>query len=154
MSSTTRRDPPAMTNTAKLLGISADQLDSDLQSGQTLSSFASTAGISSSDLPSSVETDLKTSAPQGAPTLTTDQLQQRATNLINDDGPMRAQRAQVRARPQPFQSLSSTLGVDPDDLLSRAQGGDLGDLLQSSGTGYGSSDTGSLTNGLLYDRYH
>ncbi|HEX3975007.1 MAG TPA: hypothetical protein VHW96_02025 [Solirubrobacteraceae bacterium] len=41
-----RPQPPAMTQTAQLLGISTDQLSTDLKSGSTLSSLASKAGIS------------------------------------------------------------------------------------------------------------
>lgn len=44
--STQRPQPPAMTQTAQLLGISTDQLSTDLKSGSTLSSLASKAGIS------------------------------------------------------------------------------------------------------------
>lgn len=43
-----------MTSTAQLLDISTSQLSSDLASGQTLSSLAGAAGVSSSSLLSSV----------------------------------------------------------------------------------------------------
>lgn len=87
--STQRPKPqqPEMTDTASLLGISTSQLSSDLQSGQTLSSLASSDGVSSSDLLSSVESDLSSGAPQGAPTLSGDQLAQMATNMINGTQP-------------------------------------------------------------------
>lgn len=87
--STQNQQPPELnlTDTAQLLGISTTQLDSDLQSGQTLSSLAQTAGVSSSDLLSAVESDLSANAPQGAPTLSSDQLQQFATAVIDGTGP-------------------------------------------------------------------
>ncbi|HTU28135.1 MAG TPA: LysM peptidoglycan-binding domain-containing protein [Solirubrobacteraceae bacterium] len=75
--------PPSMTNTASLLGISTDTLTSDLQSGDTLSSLASSAGVSSSDLLSAVEQDMSANAPSGAPTLSSDQLTQMATDFID-----------------------------------------------------------------------
>jgi hypothetical protein len=79
--------PPAMTDTAKLFGISTSQLDQDLQSGTTLSSLASQDGVSSSSLTSAIESDLQANAPQGAPAPSSDQLNQMATNIANGTAP-------------------------------------------------------------------
>jgi hypothetical protein len=83
--STTRRAPPPLTTTAKLLGVSTDQLTKDLQSGTTLSSLASQQGVSSSALLSSVKSDLQANAPTGS-TASSSQLAQVATNLIQGGG--------------------------------------------------------------------
>jgi uncharacterized protein YidB (DUF937 family) len=80
------RSAMSMSNTADLLGVSTTDLATELQSGTTLSSLASSSGISSSDLLKSVESDLTANAPQGAPTLSSDQLKQMATDLINGTG--------------------------------------------------------------------
>jgi hypothetical protein len=79
--------PPAMTDTAKLFGVSAGQLDQDLKSGSTLSSLASQDGVSSSSLISAIESDLQSNAPQGAQAPSGDQLQQMATNIANGTVP-------------------------------------------------------------------
>ena len=78
---------PAMTDTAKLFGLSTSQLNQDLQSGTTLSSLASQDGVSSSSLTSAIESDLQSGAPQGAPAPSGDQLQQLATDIANGTGP-------------------------------------------------------------------
>jgi hypothetical protein len=78
---------PSFSNTAQLLGMSSDELRSALQSGATLSSLAGSKGVASSDLVASVKKDLEDGAPQGAPTLSSDQLQQIAANVINGTTP-------------------------------------------------------------------
>jgi hypothetical protein len=76
-----------LNSTSQLLGLSTTQLSQDMQSGSTLSSLASQDGVSSSSLISAVESDLQANAPQGAPTLSTDQLTQMATNIADGTGP-------------------------------------------------------------------
>jgi len=83
VSTQTPPTPPPMTNTAKLLGLSTDQLTQDLQSGTTLSSLASQDGVSSSSLISSIEQDLQANAPQGAQSPSSSQLQQIATDIAS-----------------------------------------------------------------------
>ncbi len=73
---------PGLTNTASLLGTNSSQLSSDLPSGQTLSTLAAADGVSSSDLLSSVESDLSANAPQGA-SVSSDQLKEFASSLID-----------------------------------------------------------------------
>jgi lambda repressor-like predicted transcriptional regulator len=72
-----------LTSTAQLLGLSTSQLDQDLQSGTTLSSLATQAGVSGSSLISTIESDLQANAPQGAPALPSSQLNQIATGIAN-----------------------------------------------------------------------
>jgi hypothetical protein len=48
-----------------------------------VSSLASSAGVSSSDLLSAVEQDMSAGAPSGAPSLSSDQLTQMATDFID-----------------------------------------------------------------------
>lgn len=132
---------PSFANTAQLLGMSSDQLRSALQSGTTLSALASTKGVSGSDLLASVETDLKAGAPQGAPSLSTDQLQQIATNIINGTPPMPPaggggfsgpgsfgaggiQRPSgFGGRPPSFANTAQLLGISTDDLTADLESG-------------------------------
>ncbi len=79
--STMRRTPPPLTQTSKLLGLSTDELTSDMQSGKTLSSLAGQKGVSNSMLVASVEADLKNNAPAGS-TASSSQLKQVASKLI------------------------------------------------------------------------
>jgi hypothetical protein len=79
--------PPPMTNTAQLLGLSTSRLSQDLQSGTTLNTLASQQGVSSSSLISSIESDLKANAPQGAPALSTSQLNQMAGDIASGTRP-------------------------------------------------------------------
>jgi hypothetical protein len=151
---------PSMSNTAQLLGVSTNQLSSDLQSGQTLSSLASTAGVSSSNLLSSVEADLKSNAPQGAPSLSGTQLAGIATNIINGTGPtggsgFTTSSSSTDTATTNLNSLASTLGMNPSDLLAQINSGDdLSQLLGStSQTGYGSTTAKSANGGVIFDQY-
>jgi hypothetical protein len=86
----TQRSQPSFSKTAQLLGLSSQQLQTDLQSGQTLSSLAQQQGVSSSSLLSSVEQDLKSNAPQGASSISnvsSSQLQQIASSIISGNLP-------------------------------------------------------------------
>ena len=151
---------PSMSNTAQLLGISTNQLSSDLQSGQTLNSLASTARVSSSNLLSSVEADLKANAPQGAPALSGTQLTGMATNIINGTGPTGGSdptpsSSSTDTATTNLNSLASTLGMKPSDLLAQINSGnDLSQLLGStSQTGYGSTTANSVNGGVIFDQY-
>jgi hypothetical protein len=172
----TQSSSSALTSTAALLGLSSTQLASDLQSGTTLSSIADKQGVKSSDLLSSVESDLKANAPKGAPTMSDRQLQQVATNVINGisfappTATSGAERSAAVSSSRGASSLGSTssikatnnlnslasaTGLDPSSLLSRLQSGqNLSSLLGSAGqTGYGSTVGGSVSGGVMYDEY-
>jgi uncharacterized protein YidB (DUF937 family) len=152
------RRQPDLSNTAQLLGVSGDQLASDLRSGSTLSSLANTAGVSSSNLLSSVEADLKANAPEAAPSLSDTQLADMATSIINGTGPGGVGSAGATSSGRAtdnLNSLADSLGLDSQDLLSQIQsGGDLSQLLGSSGdTGYGSTMADTINGGLIFDQY-
>lgn len=155
--STHHRHQPDLSSTAQLLGISTDQLQSDLQSGDTLSSLASSADVSSSDLLSSVESDLKANAPDGAPALSDSQLSSMATDIINGTGPSSSTSgsSSTDTAASNLNALASTLGMDPSDLISAlTSGGDLSQLLNAGGeTGYGSSATDLIQGGVIFDQY-
>jgi hypothetical protein len=166
----------ALGSMATLLGLSSTQLTDALESGTTLSTLAIQQGVSSADVISSVASDLKANAPQGAPALSGDQVQQMAADVVNG--------TEVAAPSRPtgvgssggagssgrisslgasssttatnnLHALASATGLDPGLLLSRLQSGqDLSSLLASAGqTGYGSSVGSSVNGGVLYDDY-
>src|ERR1700742_846648 len=82
-----RPKPPTLDTTAQLLGMSTDDLQSALKSGQTLDDLASAKGVSATDLTGAVKADLKAGKPAGAPDLSDDQLTQMATNIAAGQGP-------------------------------------------------------------------
>ena len=82
-----RHKPPSLDKTAELLGVSADDLGTELKSGKTLDDIASDKGVSSDDLLSALKTDLKANKPAGAPELSDDQLTQMATGIAAGKGP-------------------------------------------------------------------
>ncbi len=143
-----RPQPPAMTQTAQLLGISTDQLSTDLKSRSTLSSLAGKAGISSSDLLSSVETDLKANAPQGAPALSDTQMAQMATGIINGTGP-----GGPGGVGGPGQSGGPGGPGQSGGPGGPGPSGPRGLLASASQTGYGSSVADSVSGGVLVDEY-
>src|SRR6201999_2857166 len=71
-----QQKPPAMDTTAKLLGLSSDDLQSELKNGKTLNDIASEKGVSTDDLTNAVKSDLKANKPADAPDLSDDQLTQ------------------------------------------------------------------------------
>ena len=85
--STRPAGPPkvALESTAKLLGMSTDELSSALQSGSKLKDLASSKGVSESDLAASVVDDLKAGAPAGAPTPSDQMLTTMAKHIVNGD---------------------------------------------------------------------
>lgn len=151
--SSQRPSPPksSLTNTAQLLGVSRSQLRDDLRSGTTLSKVAAENGVSSSDLLSAVEQDIQSDTPSGAPSLSSDQLQQMATNLVNGTGPSSASAAASGN----LSDLSAATGASGSYLLSRfGIGGDLSDLLSAPAqTGYGSTVGDTISGGIAYDEY-
>ena len=99
-----RPQPPTMDTTAQLLGMSTDDLQSALKSGQTLDDLASAKGVSSTDLTTAIKTDIQANKPAGAPDLSDDQLTQMATNIAAAKGPGGAHRARDRAADEPANS--------------------------------------------------
>jgi hypothetical protein len=163
-----RPTPPPMENTAALLGMSTDDLTTAEQAGTTLSAIAAQKGVSKDDLVNAIASDLKTDAPQGAPTLSDDQLTQMATNIADGKRPHRAGHhhhqqqetgeaagAQDDRSQQNLSSLADALGLDPSTLTAALNtDGGLATLLGNMGvTGYGTSEASTLTSGLAFDEY-
>jgi hypothetical protein len=146
-----RHEPPPMTNTAELLGLSTDELRQAQQSGTTLADLASERGISSEDLIKSITPDLKAGKPADAPELSDDQLAEMAGNIAAGKRPERPQGPPPGDRAQSnLQQLADAIGVDVDTLLD----GNIQDVLaQMSAVGYGSTIGKSLSGGLTVDRY-
>jgi hypothetical protein len=154
--------PPAdsFTNTAKTLGLTTDDLKTQLDSGATLDSLAQAKGVSSNDLLAAVKTDLKANKPDGAPEVSDDQLTQMASNVAAGKGPggghgPHGPRPGTSASDtsQSLSTLADALGTSTDDLLSKLQSGsDLSSLFGQSGSATWSSQ-GASTSGLAVDLY-
>jgi hypothetical protein len=115
---------PSFDNTAKLLGMSADDLQTQLRSGKTLNDLASAQGVSSDDLMSALKSDLTANKPAGAPALSDDQLTKMATDIAagkRPHGPPRQPDASSN-----LQSLAQELQVSPDALLDAIAQGAVG----------------------------
>jgi len=131
--------PPALTNTAQLLGLSTSDLTNALRGGTTLSQLGAQKGVSSNDLLASVEQDLQANAPAGAPSISSDQLQQFATNLINGTGRGHHHQGSFDGNGSapdgpPLTNTASLLGLSSDDLSSALHSGtSLADLAQQKG---------------------
>ncbi len=143
--------PLSLSNTAQLLGVSSSGLSSDVQSGTTLAQVAQQKNVSSSDLLASVEKDLQADAPQGAPSLSSDQLNQLATDIINGTQPSSTSSTATGN----LSSLANAAGISPNLLLQQLSSGqNLSQLLSSpSETSYGSTLADSLTGGVAVDEY-
>lgn len=166
------RTPPAMTASASLLGMSADDLRAAQRSGTTLADLAAQKGVSKDDLVKSVAADLAANKPEGAPELSRAQLTEMATNIAE------GRRPQGPPPPPPgggfgssagdgdervqtnVGSLAEALGTDADTLLDKLRSGaDLASLLRgataAAAAGYGASATSAatVTGGLAVDRY-
>jgi hypothetical protein len=140
-----RPKPPSMDNTAQLLGMSTDDLQSALKSGQTLDDLASAKGVSSTDLTNAIKTDIQANTPAGAPDLSDDQLTQMAGSIAAGKGPGGPHGAHhghhhksdsdATTADNNLATLASSLGVSQTDLLSKlTQGVDFGSLLGESDT--------------------
>lgn len=168
-----RPKPPDMTNTAKALGLSTDDLQSELKSGKTLDSIAQDKGVSADDLLSAVKTDLTANKPADAPALSDDQLTQMATAVAAGKGPggphghhhhggggggsgqadASILGTSASDTSSNLSSLADALGTSSDDLLSQLTSGtDLSSLFSQSGSGTWNT-SGTQTGGLAVDMY-
>jgi hypothetical protein len=165
------RTPPPMTNTAQLLGVSADELREAQRSGTTLADLATQKGVSKDDLVKSVASDLKANKPEGAPELSEAQMTEMATNIAEGKRPQGGHGGPPPAPPAGdggsddervqanVASLAEALGTDADSLLDKLRSGaDLATLLRGAtgnAAGYDSSATASaaVSGGLAIDRY-
>jgi lambda repressor-like predicted transcriptional regulator len=130
-----QRPHPAMDAAAKLLGMSASDLRSAMQSGQSLASIASSKGISQDALTSAMATAIE----EANPTITADQATKVATSIATRTPPAGdADSAQGTSGTQAagghhhhhhhggaaaMDAAASTLGVSATDLASSLQGG-------------------------------
>ena len=156
---------PSLDKTAELLGISVDDLGTQLKSGKTLNEIASEQGVSSDDLLSALKSDLKSNKPAGAPELGDDVLTQIATDIAagkrpggpRDAGgpPTRANDAgDVTATGTNLKSLAETLGLSESDLLAQvSSGANFSSLLGSAADNPYLSGGNLVAGGILVDEY-
>lgn len=149
-----RPEPPPMTHTADLLGMSADELRDAQKSGATLTDLAAQNGVSKDDLVTSIASDLEANKPDGAPELSDDQLTEMATNIADGKRPHgppppRAQQSGDRAQVN-LESLADKLGMSTDELLEQLTSGASVGAATSSGYGASSASTGG---GVIVDQY-
>jgi hypothetical protein len=130
--------------------------------------------VSSSDLLSSVKSDMTANKPQGAPDLPDDQLTAMATGFIDGVGSSGGPGGPGGPPPAAptgstadltgtsndtganLQTLADALGVDSDTLFSQLTSGQglNADALRSAGqTGYGSTVADSVRGGVVADLY-
>jgi hypothetical protein len=118
---------------AKALGMSTDDLETQLEAGKSLSDVASAQGVSQDDLVAAIAADLKTRKPDGAPALSDAQATQMATAMV--------QRTPGEA-PGP--------GTDPSALTEKLMWGATSAIGQSTPSEAGGDAPAS---GLLVDEY-
>jgi hypothetical protein len=121
---------------AKALGMSTDDLESQLKSGKSLSDVASAQGVSQDDLVAAIAADLKTHKPDGAPALSDAQATQMATAIVQH---------------KPGEGRPAVPGaIDPSPLTEKLMWGDASAVGQST-----PADTGAdaPTTGRLVDEY-
>ncbi len=151
---------PQMTEVAKLLGLSASELSTELESGKTLTEIASKKGVSSSELIKTIEGELTTHKPEGAPALPATQLTQMATSIANGTPPpppasAPAAGGSTGGSQGSVSTLAASLGIEPSALLEQLEEGkDLSSLLKSTGyTEDGSASQQAYTGGVTFDEY-
>lgn len=156
---------------AQLLGMSTDDLQTQLKSGSTLDDLATSKGVSHDDLIAAITQGLQANAPAGADaaagTAATGgvDLTQMAEGIAAGKGPgghgghghhHHAGGGGVDALGETgdttgkLQDLSDALGTDPDTLLSQLMGGDTSEVGDASSTPY-SSASALPTSGLAVD---
>jgi hypothetical protein len=153
---------------AGLLGISTSTLQSDLASGQTMASLASSKGVSSSSLISAISSVLASNAPQGGTAQSASQLAQMATNIADGHrgghhhrsggssssssssaGGTSASSGQGVNTAPGLSQLAALLNIDPSTLTSSlGDGTSIADMLAATS----SSVIGTIpTQGTQYD---
>ena len=161
-----RHKPPSLDKTAELLGVSSDDLGTELKSGKTLDDIASDKGVSSDDLLSALKTDLKANKPAGAPELSDDQLTQMATGIAAGKGPggpggpggprprHGGDDADATTAEANLKSLASKLGMSQTDLLDKlTSGSSFSDLLGTASDNPYTSSSYAVGGGVAVDEY-
>ena len=144
----------AMEGTAKLLGLSTDDLQTQLKSGKTLNDLASEKGVSHDDLIASIEQGMKAAAPQGVQAPAGFDSSRMAEDIAagkGPGGPPPGSRGAGGGQDDKLSSLASALGTDVSSLLEQLQSGDISSLLNSSNP-YAKT-AGLSTSGLRADTY-
>jgi uncharacterized protein YidB (DUF937 family) len=141
----------AMQSAAKTLGLSDDDLRTQLRSGKTLADVASDQGISQDDLVASIADSLKTSGAQLPSGVDATQFAQDMVTRQPPQGPPPGPPPGDRAGDN-AQSLADTLGIDQDELVKTLQSGDLSSLLKSFSAQY-QQTSAAATGGLQVDTY-
>lgn len=150
---------PQMTEVAKLLGLSTTELTSELQAGVTLSELASKKGVSSAELIKTIEGELTSHKPEGAPAFSSTQLTQLATSIANGTPPSApggpGGHDSTSGSQNSLSTLAKSLGIEPSALLEQLENGkDLSSLLQSTRyTGDGSASQQAYAGGVTFDEY-
>ena len=148
--------PPQMKEVAKLLGLTGSELSSQLQSGKTLNSLASEKGISSNQLIKTIETELTTHEPEGAPELEPSQITQLAASIASGTPPSGVgQIGHASSTQGESSTLAHTLGVEPSELLAQLEEGrELSSLFLSTGyTSNGSGARQASNGGVSFNGY-
>ena len=132
--------PPAMAATAKLLGLSTDDLTREQASGTTLLQLAAQKGVARGSLLEGIARDLKDTHAGEATELSAAELTEVATRVADGRDPMEstAHVALMHAtenRSSAFVDIASWLGLDPASLLGSLEDGvSLSDVASRQGT--------------------
>ena len=102
---------------AELLGIDAEALKAQLESGQTMTELAEAAGVDTDDLLATIQATLPTDAPSGMAT-------DIASGAMGRGGPAGGPPPKPLVDAQSgIQALSDALGISAEDLLTRLTDG-------------------------------
>lgn len=121
-----------MDNTATALGLSTDDLQSQLKSGKTLNDVAKAQGVSSDDLLKALKSDLAANKPADAPAPGDDQLTQMASSIAagkgphgpgGHGGPPPPRKGDGDDTASNLSTLAGNLGLSSDELLEKLQSG-------------------------------
>ncbi len=140
---------PEKTNAAvaDLLGLDADTLQAQLDSGKTMTELAEAAGVSTEDLLATIQATLPADAPSSMAT-------DIASGSIGPGGPGGGPRPKPPVDAQSgIQALSDAFGISAEDLLSRlTDGTGIQDLLDANPQVAAQLST-SQNKGSLVDGY-
>lgn len=148
-----QRRPPFLDAAASALGLSADELDEKLRSGESLTDIAQAQGVSPEALQAALAADIK----QHHPDTSDDIASKIASRIIEGpgqpppSGPDAAQRGQHG--PPPFiTAAAEALGLSADELTQRLKAGEsLSDVAESQGVSTDALKT-ALENDLQTQR--
>jgi uncharacterized protein YidB (DUF937 family) len=151
--------PPAgakemLSKTADLLGMSADDLKSQLDGGASISDLAKTKGVSHDTLISSLVSDIAANAPSGATAPNLTAMAERIAGHHRGDStgrPSADGTDPASALTKAVETLAAKLNMSGSDLLSQLEGGSsLSDIAGQAGVSMDQL-TADLTQGLMFD---